>query len=173
MLYIFGHTRVCLATVEHSQFCSFVVIFYFRITQYNVDAQNTHAHSPLWTHVRKPCPMSTSEGLSQHITRFMKSPQGDITYHWKYSAVKSWNKSRKMQAPVPSRGLEPGWASSTMESNQLIYDQFAPLWSFTHFHVLLCVPSIWQVLGTNPAMGPIHPWYLTEHTVFMHPHHVA
>ena len=30
--------------------------FFFRITQYNVDAHNTYAHSPLWTHVRKSYP---------------------------------------------------------------------------------------------------------------------
>jgi hypothetical protein len=29
-----------------------------------LDAHNTHAHSPLWIHVRKPHPMRTSEGLS-------------------------------------------------------------------------------------------------------------
>jgi hypothetical protein len=27
---------------------------FLRITQYNADAHNTHAHSPLWMHVRKP-----------------------------------------------------------------------------------------------------------------------
>jgi len=27
--------------------------------------------------------------------------------------VKSWNKSRKMQVPAQSRGLEHGWAGST------------------------------------------------------------
>jgi hypothetical protein len=36
-----------------------------------------------------------------------------VAYHWKNSAVKSWNKSRKMRPPVSSRGLEPGWAVST------------------------------------------------------------
>jgi hypothetical protein len=29
-------------------------IMFFRITQYNAAAHNTHAHSPLWIHVRKP-----------------------------------------------------------------------------------------------------------------------
>jgi hypothetical protein len=28
--------------------------FFLRFTQYNADAHNTHAHSPLWIHVRKP-----------------------------------------------------------------------------------------------------------------------
>jgi hypothetical protein len=32
-----------------------------------------HTHSPLWTHVRKPYPMSTSEGLStRQFWRFLK-----------------------------------------------------------------------------------------------------
>ena len=33
-----------------------MMIVFFRITQYNVDAHNTHAHSHLWIHVRKPYP---------------------------------------------------------------------------------------------------------------------
>jgi hypothetical protein len=31
-------------------------IFFLRITHYNADVHNTHAHSPLWTHVCKPYP---------------------------------------------------------------------------------------------------------------------
>ena len=33
-----------------------ILKFFFEITQYNADAPNTHAHSPLWTHVHKPYP---------------------------------------------------------------------------------------------------------------------
>jgi hypothetical protein len=29
---------------------------FFRMKQYNADAHNTHPHSPLWIHVRKPYP---------------------------------------------------------------------------------------------------------------------
>jgi hypothetical protein len=36
---------------------------------------------------------------------------GDVTYHWKHSAGKSWNKSRKIRALVPSREPERGWLS--------------------------------------------------------------
>jgi hypothetical protein len=36
---------------------------------------------------------------------------GDVAYHWKHSADKSWNKSRKIRAPVSSRELERGWLS--------------------------------------------------------------
>ena len=31
-------------------------ICFFRITQYNVETHNMHAHSPIWTHVHKPYP---------------------------------------------------------------------------------------------------------------------
>ena len=41
---------VLMLSTELSQ----VFVFVLRITQSNVDAHNTHAHSPLWTHVRKP-----------------------------------------------------------------------------------------------------------------------
>jgi hypothetical protein len=45
---------------------------------------------------------------------------------------------------------------------------FAPVWSFPC--TALCSFNR-VVLGTKPAMGPIHPWYFTEHTIFTHPHH--
>jgi hypothetical protein len=73
--------------------------------------ERTHAH---------PTHMSTSEELSwtgkfrdwrSHHRRL--AVDGHVAYHWKNSAVKSWNKSRKMQAPVSSRGFEPRWAGST------------------------------------------------------------
>ena len=32
-----------------------------------------------------------------------------VGYRWKNSAVKFWNKSRKMRAPVPSQVLESWW----------------------------------------------------------------
>jgi len=41
---------------------------------------------------------------------------GDVAYHWKHSAVKSWNKSRKIRAIMPSRGLEPEWTGSTTKN---------------------------------------------------------
>ena len=68
--------------------------------QYNADAHNTHAHSPFWTHVHKPYPY-------EHL-------RGNIAYHLTHNAGKFWNKFRKMWAPVPSRGLEPGWVGSTI-----------------------------------------------------------
>jgi hypothetical protein len=36
----------------------------FRITQYNTDTHNMHAHSPYEYTYANPTPMSTSEGLS-------------------------------------------------------------------------------------------------------------
>ena len=38
---------------------------------------------------------------------------GNVAYHLTHNAGKFWNKSRKVRAPVPSRGLEPGWIGST------------------------------------------------------------
>jgi hypothetical protein len=64
----------------HSQFTVEYTNNYFllKITQYNVDAHNTYAHTLLWTHIGKPYPyehllMSTSEGLNQQILKFTKS----------------------------------------------------------------------------------------------------
>jgi hypothetical protein len=48
---------------------------FLRITQYNTDAHNTHAHSPLWIHVRKPYPYEHLRRTEQwQIWRFSKSP---------------------------------------------------------------------------------------------------
>jgi hypothetical protein len=48
---------------------------FFRITQYNGDAHNTHAHSPLWIHVHKPYPYENLRMTEhQQIWRFPKSP---------------------------------------------------------------------------------------------------
>jgi hypothetical protein len=48
---------------------------FFRITQYNADAHNTHAHSPLWIHVRKLYPYEHLRRTEhRQIWRFSKSP---------------------------------------------------------------------------------------------------
>jgi hypothetical protein len=50
---------------------------FFRITQYNADAHNTHAHSPLWIHVRKPYAYEHLRRTEhRQIWRFPKSPIG-------------------------------------------------------------------------------------------------
>ena len=38
---------------------------------------------------------------------------GNVAYHLTHNAGKSWNKFKKVRAPVPSRGLEPEWVGST------------------------------------------------------------
>jgi hypothetical protein len=49
--------------------------FFLRFTQYNTDAHNTHAHSPLWIHVRKPYPYEHLRRTEhRQIWRFSKSP---------------------------------------------------------------------------------------------------
>jgi hypothetical protein len=49
---------------------------FFRITQYNAYAHNTHAHSPIWIHIHKPCPyVHLRRTKHRQIWRFSKSPQ--------------------------------------------------------------------------------------------------
>jgi hypothetical protein len=85
---------------------------FFRITQYNADAHNTHAHSSLWIHVRKPYP--TSEGLSTDISEDSRSHQwrlvvdGNVAYHLTRNTGKSWKIQEKMRAP----GFELWWVES-------------------------------------------------------------
>ena len=91
----------------------------FLSMQYNTDAHNTHTHSSLWTHVHKPYPYEhlrktwTSRSGDSWSHHWRLVVDGDVAYHLKHNAGKSWNKSRKVRALVPSRGLEPGWVGST------------------------------------------------------------
>ena len=39
---------------------------------------------------------------------------GNVAYHLTHNAGKFWNKSRKVRAPVPSRGLKLEWIGSTI-----------------------------------------------------------
>jgi hypothetical protein len=85
---------------------------FFRITQYNVDV-HTRMHTHPYDMYANPTSMSTSKdwagrswGSRSHHRRLVVD--GDVIFHWKHSAVKSWNKSRKIRAPMLSRGLNPG-----------------------------------------------------------------
>jgi hypothetical protein len=85
-------------------FCELYKYRYRRSTCTHTHPTNTRTQSlPLLAPPKRPC---------RHISRLMKSPQAP-RYRWKHNTVRSWNKSRKMQAPVPSRGLELEWAGST------------------------------------------------------------
>ena len=57
---------------------------------------------------------------------------GNIAYHWKHNAVKSFDKSRKMRSTVPSWGLESGLEGSTTRNqissrNSLFYQMFTKI----------------------------------------------
>jgi hypothetical protein len=77
---------------------------------------HTQPYEP--THVY-PTPMSTSEKLSwtdksrdwwsRHKCLAVDE---HVAYHWKNSAVKSWNKSKKIRWPMSNRGIKPRWAGS-------------------------------------------------------------
>jgi len=53
-------------SINHKYFSRFIskIAFFLRITRYNVDVHNTHAHSPLRTHIRKPHPYEHTTGVS-------------------------------------------------------------------------------------------------------------
>jgi hypothetical protein len=52
---LFGWCNVYL-NKNWSTVFKLVLCCFFRITRYNVDVHNTHAHLLLWTHIRKPYP---------------------------------------------------------------------------------------------------------------------
>jgi hypothetical protein len=82
---------------------------FFRITQYNADAHNTHAYSPYEYTYANPTPMSTSEGLNTDRFGDSQSNQwrlvvdGNVAYHLTHNAGKSWKIQEKVRAP----GFDP------------------------------------------------------------------
>jgi hypothetical protein len=78
----------------------FYLFPFFRITQYNADAHNTHTHPYEYTYAN-PTSMSTSEGPSTDRSRDSRSHHwhlvvdGNVGYHLTHNAGKSRNKSRK------------------------------------------------------------------------------
>jgi hypothetical protein len=67
------------------------------MTQYNADAHNTHAHSPLWIHVRKSYPYEHLRRTKhRRIWRFPKSPMSP---------------RRKIQKKVWAPGFKPWWVA--------------------------------------------------------------
>jgi hypothetical protein len=74
-----------------------------------------HAHPPQWTHVRKPYPMSTSEGLSiRQIWRFSKSPLAPRCLWECRLPLNAQHRQilRKSQEKVRAPGFEPWWVAS-------------------------------------------------------------
>ena len=57
------------------------VLAYIFLVQYNADAHNMHAHSPLWTHVHKSYPY-------EHL-RMTGLADLDFAYHLMHNAEKS------------------------------------------------------------------------------------
>jgi hypothetical protein len=94
------------------------VPLFFRITQYNADTHNARTlipmnmrtqTLPLWAPL-KDWAGRPRDSRSHHRRLAV---DGVVAYHWKHSTVKSWIKSRKMRAPVPSRELKPRWTGFT------------------------------------------------------------
>jgi hypothetical protein len=104
-LYSYVHD---LEHLFHNFFYTCFTIF-LRFTQYNADAHNTHAHSPL--HVCKPYPYEHLRRTEhRQIWRFSKSPlaprrRQERPYHLTHNAGKSRNKSRKR---CEHQDLNPG-----------------------------------------------------------------
>jgi hypothetical protein len=117
---------VCIKTSsEPFIFITFHLIFlFFMRPNYRCRHSQARAHTHPYkrTHVH-PTPISTFEELSwtdksrdwrSHHRRL--TVNGHVIYHWKNSAIKFWNKSRKIRAPMSSRGLKLGWAGSTIRN---------------------------------------------------------
>ena len=82
---------------------------------------STHQHLSLWIHARSPTPMGTYKRMSRQV---LKIDEVGIGFSLligmpptanKITLAKSWNRSRKIRASVPSVGLKLGWATLSLQ----------------------------------------------------------
>jgi hypothetical protein len=79
--------------------------FFKKITQYNTDANNTQAHSPLWIHIRKPYIYEHLRRTEhRQIWRFRSHHwrlvvDENVAYHLTHNASKSWKIHENVRAP--------------------------------------------------------------------------
>jgi hypothetical protein len=102
------------------------VLVFLRITQYNVDTHNTHAHSSLWTHIRKTYPYEN----------LRKTKLADLEIHEVTTDALMSTGTMPTESIAPlNPGINPENVSTCAKSrtwtqvdrfhhNQLIYDQF-------------------------------------------------
>jgi hypothetical protein len=134
---IVNEVKTCSQAFEHSTIAD------AHTRTYTHPYECTHAHST---------PMSTSEILSRHsILRLTKSSQAPRSWRERLLPLnkyrrKTWSKFKKMQAPVPSLGLQPWWAGSTIRNLTI----WAMLSSLTCSQMIgsLC-SSCWGVTGID------------------------
>jgi hypothetical protein len=156
MLYIFGHTRVCLATVEHSQFCSFVVIFYFRIIQQRRRPEHTHTYP--------------YEHMYANPTQW--APPKD----WASISRDSWSHHRGTSpitesiAPL-NPGINPGKCKHPCQVEDLNLGGQVPPWnptSWSMISLLLCGHLLISMycfvfLPSDKSLALIQPWVPSIH----------
>jgi hypothetical protein len=141
-----------------------VIVIFFARPRCKCSHTRAHTHPYERTHAH-PTSMRTSEELSWigksrdwSSHRRCLVVDGHVAYHWKNSAVKSWNKSRKIRTPVSSRGLESGWADSTTR-NPTVYGN-ASARTFRQTPTLapgsrVCIPrSARPHMATTPLPDP-------------------
>ena len=118
----------------------YVALFWFflRNTVQTQTLTNINILSP-WIHARNPISISTSKRFSRQILHL--AIEGHTSYHTieRIALVKSWNKSRKMRTPVPSRGLKPWWIGSTTK-NLTSWVTLSSLW-FLLLHIVVINPG--------------------------------
>ena len=108
-----------------STLCSLLSIhlhFFLRITQVQTQTLNTYAHSPLWTHVRKPYPYEHLWGTEPTDLEIHKvttgASQSTATSPTTESIVPLNPRinQEKFKYLCQVEDLEPGWAGSTTKN---------------------------------------------------------
>jgi hypothetical protein len=80
------HSTYMAPIIGHTYQARIIYIF-FRITEYNIGAHNMHAHSSLWTHVRKPYPYEYLERTEPTDLEIHEITSGEQECHAQYKAA--------------------------------------------------------------------------------------
>jgi hypothetical protein len=114
--------------------------FYLRITQYNANAHNTHIHSLLWTHVRKPYSyehLQRTEPVDleiHEVTTGASLLTGTSPTTKSIAPLNPRINPGKYEHPCQVEDLKPVDRFHHKKSNHLIYDQFT-IFVDLHKHV--------------------------------------
>jgi len=141
-------------------------VYFFRLlrstTLMSTTCTHTHPYEHTYTTLPQWAPQKDyARGSRDSRSHHMRlAVDRNVAYHKKHSAVKSWNKSKKIRVPVPSRELEPEWSGSAKKSN---HDQFANVCLFWDWEQTPSQPNFaWVRTGlplverTFGALGPRH-----------------
>jgi hypothetical protein len=150
-------SRYILTILQHLNHASIVVrIYFFRITQYNADAHNTHIHSPLWIHVRKTLSLWAPSKDLPEVTIAPRRRRERCLYHLTHNPINPENPRKRCEhqdlnpGSVPMKRTTIGLQAQSLYGSSLIRKNIAPIFLEKS---LLVVPQL-LIKSTNGTSSP-------------------